>query len=743
ECILSGLMSVSGKKVLHMDRNNYYGGDSASITPLNDLFGMFKMGDPPAYLEKFRDWNVDLIPKFLMANGALVKLLLFTGVTRYLEFKSVEGSYVYKGGKIHKVPGKFLIWAADIDEKQPRAHWEGIDIHKDTVKAAYEKFGVDQNTTDFTWPRHLPPSGASSLYSEVAGQVRQLALPVPDVRPWRAAARLRRLSAVYGGTYMLNKPDAEIVFDETGAVAGVQARWPSAKPSSAIPTMPRIGVRKVGKRYPGYLHPTATQSRTLGTNCRAQIIIPQNQVNRKNDANPREELRPGLNLLGPIDQIFYKESDLLEPTDSGEKSKVYISKSYDATTHFETTCRDVLDVYERLMGEKFDFSKVQDKIGAVTLEIEPMDHHRVAGTTALPGAEALVGFFTFDSFTDGSAPVGGRCRPQRRISPRSRSSSASMLAIRRRCAPWRRSPLYARRADDSTRWRIVRSDCTSLLVRAPLRHRPLHLEVQHLLLQRSELNVGWQPAVAGFVGPIQANQSGQPFRALPDLRQQLLQVLGHRHRVHAAAPVACHRQDGHLLGRLAIRVAALLVHRSFEGRLRLCRRRRCCWWFSLLNRLESRCLSRLAGFRLLFAALVFVSRHSCWLLLLRWRRRSQLGRQAGSGYALRAPHRVALHHRRVAEPAAFVVHVVSRADKLRRRGFRHGTLYRRMSSLWDRRPFSPVRDLPILRLIFNAFQLRLSSPANALFRVVQVAVQVGQQHCLFLIVSGPATSNCS
>lgn len=37
--------------------------------------------------------------------GRLVQLLIHTGVTRYLEFKSVEGSFVYKsGGKIHKVP---------------------------------------------------------------------------------------------------------------------------------------------------------------------------------------------------------------------------------------------------------------------------------------------------------------------------------------------------------------------------------------------------------------------------------------------------------------------------------------------------------------------------------------------------------------------------------------------------------------------------------------------------------------
>ena len=38
-------------------------------------------------------------------TGQLVKLLIHSGVTRYLEFKSVEGSYVYKkGGKIYKVP---------------------------------------------------------------------------------------------------------------------------------------------------------------------------------------------------------------------------------------------------------------------------------------------------------------------------------------------------------------------------------------------------------------------------------------------------------------------------------------------------------------------------------------------------------------------------------------------------------------------------------------------------------------
>jgi len=36
-----------------------------------------------------------------------------------------------------------------------------------------------------------------------------------------------------------------------------------------------------------------------------------------------------------------------------------ISSSYDATTHFETTCLDVLDIFRRGTGADFDFSNVK------------------------------------------------------------------------------------------------------------------------------------------------------------------------------------------------------------------------------------------------------------------------------------------------------------------------------------------------------------------------------------------------
>ena len=44
------------------------------------------------------------MPKFLMAQGKLVKLLIHTKVTRYLQFNVVKGSYVYSKGKVHKIP---------------------------------------------------------------------------------------------------------------------------------------------------------------------------------------------------------------------------------------------------------------------------------------------------------------------------------------------------------------------------------------------------------------------------------------------------------------------------------------------------------------------------------------------------------------------------------------------------------------------------------------------------------------
>ena len=69
------------------------------------MFERFRSGvTPHAQLGASRDYNIDTAPKFIMANGKLVRVLVKTGVTRYLEFKAVDGSFVYTKGKICQVP---------------------------------------------------------------------------------------------------------------------------------------------------------------------------------------------------------------------------------------------------------------------------------------------------------------------------------------------------------------------------------------------------------------------------------------------------------------------------------------------------------------------------------------------------------------------------------------------------------------------------------------------------------------
>lgn len=420
ECILSGMLSVSGKKVLHVDRNKYYGGESASITPLQELFQKFGIKEPDEKeYGRGRDWNVDLVPKFLMANGLLVKLLIHTGVTRYLEFKSVEGSYVYKGGKIYKVPvdqkealssdlmgifekrrfRNFLIFVQDFQEDNPKT-WKDVDPQRMSAFQLYTKFGLDKNTQDFTGHALALYLNDDYINEPAVNLIRRIKLysdslarygKSPYLYPLYGLGELpqgfARLSAIYGGTYMLNTPVDEIVF-EGSSIVGIKSGGVVAKCKQVFcdPSYVKDRVKKTGQviRCICLLnHPIPNTRDALST----QIIIPQNQVNRKSDiyvsvvsnthqvsaqgwfiamvstkvetSNPELEIKPGLDLLGTIKQKFLSISDYYEPIDDGKDSKVYISKSYDATSHFETTCLDVLDIYKRATGEEFDFSKIK------------------------------------------------------------------------------------------------------------------------------------------------------------------------------------------------------------------------------------------------------------------------------------------------------------------------------------------------------------------------------------------------
>lgn len=56
------------------------------------------------------------------------------------------------------------------------------------------------------------------------------------------------------------------------------------------------------------------------------------------DSNNHLELQPGLERLGKVEEQFMGPPiPLYEPIDDGSKDNVFISKSYDATSHFEST----------------------------------------------------------------------------------------------------------------------------------------------------------------------------------------------------------------------------------------------------------------------------------------------------------------------------------------------------------------------------------------------------------------------
>lgn len=53
---------------------------------------------------------------------------------------------------------------------------------------------------------------------------------------------------------------------------------------------------------------------------------------------------------------------IYEPLEDGTKDNIFISKSYDATSHFETTTDDVKDIYRRATGEELKVEGLREGI---------------------------------------------------------------------------------------------------------------------------------------------------------------------------------------------------------------------------------------------------------------------------------------------------------------------------------------------------------------------------------------------
>jgi Rab GDP dissociation inhibitor len=256
----------------------------------------------------------------------------------------------------------------------------------------YLKYGLEPGTKDFIGHAmalylddtylHKP---AREAYERILLYVNSMARygKSPYIYPLYGLGELpqgfARLSAIFGGTYMLDKQVDEIVY-ENGVASGVRSGDEIAKAKIIIgdPSYFPGKVRKVGKVIRAICllqHPIPNTDNVDSV----QLIIPQNQVGRRHDIyiaevsaahnvcaknhylaivstvvetdNPHIEIKPGLDLLGPILDKFVAVTDLYEPIADGTKDHCYISKSYDATSHFETTTDDVKDIYHRIMGK--------------------------------------------------------------------------------------------------------------------------------------------------------------------------------------------------------------------------------------------------------------------------------------------------------------------------------------------------------------------------------------------------------
>lgn len=73
-------------------------------------------------------------------------------------------------------------------------------------------------------------------------------------------------------------------------------------------------------------------------------------------SEPQNEIGPALALLGTIKEQFVQVSDIHVPTNDWAAENLHITQSYDATSHFETSDEEVLAIYERIVGEKFDLN---------------------------------------------------------------------------------------------------------------------------------------------------------------------------------------------------------------------------------------------------------------------------------------------------------------------------------------------------------------------------------------------------
>ena len=254
ECILAGLLTISqNTKVIQLDRNLHYGGEAASVN-LTNLWKNFGREDKiPTNLGENRDWNIDLVPKVLMSSGGLVKMLIKTNVSQYLDFKCLESQFVVKGNELLKIPSndkealstdllslsekanctRFFQFVQDFKLNDTSTH-QNLNINA-PFKEFIQAFNFDQNLIDFTGYAvchalnneylNLPASNVLKTiqtYLDSAGKYGDTPFIYPIYGLSGLPEGFSRLCAINRGITILGKNTDEILF-ENGRFTGLKS----------------------------------------------------------------------------------------------------------------------------------------------------------------------------------------------------------------------------------------------------------------------------------------------------------------------------------------------------------------------------------------------------------------------------------------------------------------------------------------------------------------------------------------
>lgn len=116
ESVLAAALSWQGVEVLHIDRNNYYGDLSLTMTieQLKKWCHEVNQGKIPHFQDaqiyipgggsriSSKDYGIDLTPRLMFAQSDLLALLVQLRVYRYLEFQSLSNFHVFENDNFNK-----------------------------------------------------------------------------------------------------------------------------------------------------------------------------------------------------------------------------------------------------------------------------------------------------------------------------------------------------------------------------------------------------------------------------------------------------------------------------------------------------------------------------------------------------------------------------------------------------------------------------------------------------------------